>query len=92
MIDDPNYYTPCDPSADIAAALLFGAARVDGRVLEIGCGAGDDALFLAQSGCKVKALDTSEICISYAIARCSRLGLSDVCSFSVGDHLDMVII
>lgn len=90
MNDDPDYYTPCDPSADIAAALIFGAARPGDRILEIGCGTGDDALFLAQSACRVVAFDTSKICIAYAEARCTRLGLNNTCTFSVGTHSDVM--
>ncbi|WNG16816.1 class I SAM-dependent methyltransferase [Cystobacter fuscus] len=92
MSDKHNEYTPYEPSADIAAALVFGAVGPGARVLEIGCGIGDDALFLAESGCRVTAFDRSEICIAYARSRYKWLRglIQHKCSFSVGDHENLM--
>lgn len=94
MSDKHNTYTPYEPSADIAAALVFGAVGPGARVLEIGCGIGDDALFLAESGCRVTALDQSPICVAYARSRCKWLrrlkAIHHRCSFSVGGHEDLM--
>ncbi|CAM4282757.1 class I SAM-dependent methyltransferase [Corallococcus exiguus] len=93
MNDNRNAFTPYEPSADIAAALAFGAAWPGARVLEIGCGLGDDALLLAEAGCRVTAFDLSEICIAHARSRHNWLRGADPikskCTFSVGDHLTL---
>lgn len=39
------------------------------RVLEIGCGPGRNAIYMAQKGCKVDALDISQNAIDWAIER-----------------------
>ncbi len=46
-----------------------------GRALEIACGTGANALFLAQRGFVVDALDISEVALRRAQARARRLGL-----------------
>jgi SAM-dependent methyltransferase len=86
MSDDEHQYTPYDPSADITAAVAFGICLPGSRVLEIGCSIGDDALFLAEVGCQVTAIDTSKVCIGFAKARREWLCLQSRCHFSVGDH------
>lgn len=40
-----------------------------GNVLELGCGAGRNALFMAQQGCAVKAVDLSEVALQWAKER-----------------------
>ncbi|MBZ4413735.1 class I SAM-dependent methyltransferase [Myxococcus faecalis] len=92
MSDNHNEYIPYEPSADIAAALVFGAAWPGAQVLEIGCGIGDDALFLAESGCRVTAFDRSELCVAYARSRRKwlRNQIEHKCTFSVGDHRDLM--
>jgi SAM-dependent methyltransferase len=85
--DDFDFYDPPDPSLDIVVARLFGVTWRDARVLEFGCGKGDDALFLAQAGCVVTAYDKSHVVVSYAKARCEALNSSEIrCTFARGDH------
>lgn len=42
-----------------------------GNVLELGCGAGRNALFMAQQGCAVTAVDLSEVALQWAKERAS---------------------
>jgi SAM-dependent methyltransferase len=63
---DSDDFLPFSPSADICMARAIGLVRPSDRVLEMGCGLGDDALYLATAGCEVTALDTSWIAIRYA--------------------------
>jgi SAM-dependent methyltransferase len=89
MDDTDDFLDPPDPSLDIVVARLFGAVWRGARVLEFGCGKGDDALFLAQAGCVVTAYDSSQVLISYAKARCEAIGASPKemkCRFVRGDH------
>jgi SAM-dependent methyltransferase len=47
-----------------------------GRVLELGCGHGRNALYLAQQGCEVDAVDFSPKAISWARERAHAVGLA----------------
>lgn len=46
-----------------------------GRVLELGCGHGRNALYLAELGCKVDAVDFSEEAVTWAKERADRANL-----------------
>ena len=60
------------------------------RVLDIACGKGTSAIFLAQKyGCRVEGLDISEDLIKEARDFARRKGLSDTLNFRVGDALDL---
>jgi SAM-dependent methyltransferase len=56
------------------------------RALEIGCGTGDNAIWLAQQKFDVLAFDTSEVAIEKAKEKASKAG--DQCSFRVADILN----
>ncbi|MFH0850902.1 MAG: methyltransferase domain-containing protein [Candidatus Bathyarchaeota archaeon] len=58
----------------------------DTRVLEVGCGTGGNACYLANKyGCTVVGVDIAEHMVEYAQRRAAELGLTDRVSFSVGD-------
>ncbi len=60
------------------------------RVLDIACGKGSSAIFLAQKyGCCVEGLDISEDLIKEARDFARRKGVSDTVNFRVGDALDL---
>lgn len=48
------------------------------RVLDLGCGTGEDALFLASLGVKVHAVDVSPAMVAYARAKAARAGLASL--------------
>jgi SAM-dependent methyltransferase len=60
--DNAERLTRAYNGADVSQlhALLRRVLPVPGRVLEIGCGSGRDALFMASLGCSVVAADGSE--------------------------------
>jgi SAM-dependent methyltransferase len=62
--------------------MVESGAIAPGRTLEIGCGTGTHAIFLAQRGFDVLGIDISEIAISKARARAGEL-----CRFEVVDFL-----
>lgn len=57
------------PSQELAATIAYQGVPVNGEALDVGCGAGRDAIFLAQSGYKVIGLDLSEKALEIADER-----------------------
>ena len=55
------------------------------RVLDVGCGAGTNVLFLARSGFRASGIDLAPAAIAAGRARAARLGVS--ADFQVGDAL-----
>lgn len=60
-----------------------------GRVLEIGCGTGDEAIWLAQQGFEVTGYDLSETAIEQARSKASSAEMQ--CTFCAGDFLEASI-
>jgi len=56
-----------------------------GRVLDIGCGRGENAIMLAMNGCDVTGIDLAEIAISDAKAKAAERHVN--VNFVVGDVL-----
>jgi SAM-dependent methyltransferase len=64
---------PAEPNP----ALLAEAAELrPGRALDIGCGLGSDAIWLAARGWDVTALDVSQVALDRAAARAEQAGVS----------------
>ena len=61
--------------------------REDLRILEIGCGAGNNIWFLADEGYRTSGIDLSPTAIEYARKRLSDLGL--VAELNVGNAVDL---
>src|SRR5262249_45536188 len=61
------------------------AALNPGRALDVGCGEGADAIWLAQQGWEVTAVDVSDVAIGRARAAAERAGVS--VEWIVGDAL-----
>lgn len=58
-----------------AIRALRDAGGFDGHVLDLGCGLGDNALYLASTGLKVTGVDISEVAIEAARIKAARVGL-----------------
>jgi SAM-dependent methyltransferase len=56
-----------------------------GRALELGCGKGDDAVWLAGQGWSVVAVEISRTALGYAAANAERVGVSDRITFEQHD-------
>jgi len=56
--------------------VLEGLGRKGGRVLELGCGTGANAVWMAANGFDVSAFDVSPLAIEQADARAAREGVS----------------
>ncbi len=92
---DPSVSTMGGPNHDIvelAAALPPGA-----RVLDLGCGEGRNAFFLAGRGCQVTAVDRSVAGIQKLAALARRTGVpleavvSDITEFEITGSWDLVM-
>ncbi|PZD97331.1 SAM-dependent methyltransferase [Paenibacillus sambharensis] len=59
------------PDENLAAYFEMGIIQ-PGRVLELGCGAGRNAIYMAQQGCTVDALDLSERAITWGRERAAE--------------------
>ena len=69
------------PDEQLVQFIESGAIE-PGRTLEIGCGTGTNAIYLAQHGFNVLGLDISEIAVNMA-----RTKASGLCRFEVADFL-----
>lgn len=59
--------------------------RPTGHALELGCGKGDDAVWLAKQGWTVTAVDISETALGYAKANAKRNGIESQITFEAHD-------
>ncbi len=64
-----------------AALRRFAEPLAPGRALELGCGKGDDAVWLAARGWSVLAVDISATALGYAAANAERAGVVDRVTF-----------
>jgi SAM-dependent methyltransferase len=70
-----------------AVRALCDQGGFSGHVLDLGCGLGDNALYLASTGLKVTGVDISEVAIACAREKAERLG-ADV-DFQVADAFSL---
>ena len=91
MIDWNERYATTDLPWDTGHPCPYLVASVEagelppGRVLEVGCGTGTNAVWLAQRGFRVVALDLSERAIARARDRAAKAGVN--VDFRVADFL-----
>jgi len=73
------------PQADVVALVEAGGVR--GDVLDIGCGTGDNAIFMAERGYAVTGIDMVEKAIEIARANAAARGVK--VDFQVGNALEL---
>jgi SAM-dependent methyltransferase len=71
-----------------AFVALAQAGRITGKVLDVGCGTGENAPFLCQRGLDVLGLDLSSVAIAEARTKAQARGV--VARFMVGSALDLL--
>jgi len=81
---DLPWFSP-QPYPWVAEAVKGGLWRSGTRLLDVGCGAGTNALFLARSGFRVAGIDVADGAIAAARVRAKSAGLA--VDFRVGDAL-----
>ncbi len=83
-LDVPYFNVGGQASMDRLAEMCHIGAGT--RVLEVGCGTGGNACYLAQKfGCTVVGVDIAEQMVRQATRKAGERGLSDHVSFRVGD-------
>ncbi len=73
-----NHYRSASPETSGrpgAALQQFASPLPPARALELGCGKGDDAVWLASQGWEVLAVDVSQTALDYTIANARRAGV-----------------
>lgn len=70
-----------------AVVRLAESGFFSGRVIDVGCGTGDNALFLAAGGLEVTGIDVSPRAITTARAKAAEQGVA--ADFAVGDALEL---
>ena len=86
----------CD-QLDSDVAEWLGAEKLGGRALDLGTGAGSQALALASFGCEVTATDLSEAAIGWASSQAARLGIwidfrvDDVTATRLRGQFDLIL-
>ncbi|RIL11074.1 class I SAM-dependent methyltransferase [bacterium] len=83
---------PWDRAEPPPEVLATAPALPVGRALDLGCGFGRAALFLARLGWHVDAVDFVPAAIEEARARARAAGLADRIVFHVGDIADMAFL
>jgi SAM-dependent methyltransferase len=86
-------YTSRRPPWDIgqpqpAFVSLAEAGRITGKVLDVGCGTGENALFLCQRGLDVLGIDLSSVAIAEARMKAQARGA--LARFVAGNALDLL--
>lgn len=91
--DDP---AACGPPFDEFAA--FCSSSPPGRVLDLGCGQGRDALMFARAGHRVRGIDHSAVGIRQMLEAAAGEALdvegqvADIADVPIDDHFDVVLL
>ncbi len=83
-----DHYAAMSPvSSGIPGKILvrFADPLTPGHALELGCGRGDDAVWLAKKGWEVTAVDLSSTALEYASANAERSGVLERITFARHD-------
>ena len=67
------------------ALAQFAGPLAPGRVLDLGCARGDDAVWLARQGWEVTAVDISSVALGYAAENARQAGFADRIRFEEHD-------
>ena len=85
------------PSRELVRVLDFGFVKPPGRAIELGCGTGTNAIYLAQCGFQVTAVDISAAAIDRARQKAQTAAVrvdffvEDVTSLPSGEAHDFVL-
>ena len=78
------------PTSDLLGNLVTDHAAPGLRVLDMGCGAGANAIFAARTGATVLGVDVNPAAVEASRANAARNGVADLTNFAVSDLFDAV--
>jgi release factor glutamine methyltransferase len=78
------------PTSDLLGKLVIGQAARGLRVLDMGCGAGANAVLAARAGATVLGVDVNPAAVAASRANADRNGVADRTEFAVSDLFDAV--
>jgi cyclopropane fatty-acyl-phospholipid synthase-like methyltransferase len=94
MAPNPSWNTAYEgsPPWDIGRpqpsfVMLADAGKLQGRVLDVGCGTGEHVMLAASHGAEAMGVDVAELAIERARAKAQQRGISAI--FEVGDVLHL---
>ncbi len=91
-----EYYWGTEPGSFLDELISLCPPAEDKTVLDIGCGEGKDAVYMARKGYKVSAFDLTENGIRKTAALAGKRGVSinayvdDINTFSTGEKFDII--
>lgn len=86
----PEHVFPPTPTSDLLGREVMAAVRPGDRVLDLGCGAGANALLAARITDDVVAVDVNPHAVAATVANAERNGLADRVTVAVSDVFDAV--
>ena len=69
---DFRHWEPNAPSPELAGLIAAGFIGENAKILDIGCGGGLDAIFMAQCGLSVTGIDLSKVALEIARERADK--------------------
>lgn len=95
--DSDKYYWGTEPASFLKDLIdAAGKKTTEIKVLDIGCGEGKDAVYMAEQGCDVTAFDITEAGIRKAKLLAEKRGVgirafvADINNFDVDDKFDII--
>ncbi len=86
----PAQVFPPTPTSDLLGRAVLARARPKQRVLDMGCGAGANAILAAQHSNDVLGVDVNPIAVSASQANAERNGVAERTRFAESDVFDAV--
>jgi SAM-dependent methyltransferase len=87
--DYRRHWDVLTPSAELVSFVATGLIPADGKCIDVGCGAGTEAVFLAQCGYRAVGIDLSGEALRIAKTRAEAAGVS--VDWRVGSALDLPV-
>ena len=86
----PAHVFPPTPTSDLLGRAVLARTRPEHRVLDMGCGAGANAILAAQQARDVLGVDVNPIAVSASQANAERNGVAERTRFVESDVFDAV--
>jgi 2-polyprenyl-3-methyl-5-hydroxy-6-metoxy-1,4-benzoquinol methylase len=99
LYSDEDYYWGLEPAPFLDELIAWTGKNSNGlKVLDVGCGEGKDAVYMAQKGCEVTAFDITKSGIRKTKKLAKTKGVkinafvADINDFQIDDEFDVITI